>query len=156
MMALLPLGCGSLGLEPTRHLSDSDAGPVTIVSVDPSFGPVDGGNAVTLTGTGFEGTITVGFGSATVSASKLSETTIAVTAPDAGVEATVDLTVTTDLGSVTLPGAYRFGSEPPDSGQDSGDDTSGETGDSGGGSESGVAGLLGFHCSKSPVRAASG
>ena len=146
MLLLMPVGCGSLGLEPTRHLSDSDAGPVTIVSVDPSFGPIDGGNAVTLTGTGFEGSITVSFGSAEVSASKLGETTIAVTAPDAGVEATVDLTVTTELGSVTLPGAYRFGSEPPDSGQDSGQDSggdsSGETGDSGG--ESGVAGLLEF------------
>ena len=136
-------GCGSLGLEPTHHLSDSDVGPVTIDSVEPSFGPVEGGNAVTLTGTGFEGTITVAFGSATVSASKLSESSIAVTAPDAGVEATVDLTVTTDLGSVTLPGAYRFGDEPPDSGQDGDSDAGGDSGDSGGG-EAGVAGLVEF------------
>jgi len=142
-MGALLSGCGSLGLEPTHHLSDSEVGPVTIDSVQPSFGPVEGGNAVTLTGTGLEGSITVAFGSATVSASKLSETSVAVTAPDAGVEATVDLTVTTDLGSVTLPGAYRFGDEPPDTGHDSATDTGGETGD-GGGSESGVAGLVEF------------
>lgn len=136
-------GCGSVGLDPTRHLDDS-ASPVTIDVVDPSFGPVEGGNVVTISGAGFEGATTVAFGRADpVSASLIAADTISVLAPYSGVEATVDLTVTSDLGSATRTGGYRFGDEPPDTGDDTGSGNGGNGGDSGG-DASGVAGLVEF------------
>lgn len=136
--ALLALvGCGSVGLDPVQRLDDSASGPVTIDDVSPSFGPVEGGNAVTIDGTGFEGTISVAFGRADpVSAVAIDADTISVEAPYSGVEATVDLTVTTDLGSATRENGYAFGDAPPDTG-------SGNGGDNGGGSD-GVAGLVEF------------
>lgn len=133
--------CGSVGLDPTRHTDDS-AGPVTISEVDPSFGPVEGGNVVTIIGTGFDGASSVAFGRADpVSASLIDTDTISVLAPYSGVEATVDLTVTSSLGSATRTGGYRFGDEPPDTGDDTGSGNGGNGGDSGG---DGVAGLVEF------------
>ncbi len=135
------VGCGSVGLDPVQRLDDSAAGPVTIDGVSPSFGPVEGGNAVTIDGTGFEGTITVAFGRGDpVSAVAIDADTISVEAPYSGVEATVDLTVTTDLGSATRENGYAFGDTPPDTGSGNGGDNGG---DNGGGSE-GVAGLVEF------------
>ncbi len=137
----LATGCGSVGLDPTRHLDDTSTGPVAITTVDPNFGPVEGGNAVTLSGRGFEGAVSVAFGRADpVAASVIDTGTISVLAPYSGVEATVDLTVTSDLGTATKTGGYRFGTTPPDTG-DSGTDTGG--GDNGGG-QTGVGGLVEF------------
>lgn len=142
VLALLPVlmsalaGCGSVGLDPVQRLDDTAAGPVTIDDVNPSFGPIEGGNAVTIDGTGFEGAITVAFGRADpISAVAIDADTISVEAPYSGVEATVDLTVTTDLGSATRASGYRFGDTPPDTGGDDTGDTDTTTG---------VAGLVEF------------
>ena len=93
---------------------------------------------MTITGSGFEGAVSVSFGRADpVAASVIDAGTISVVAPYSGVEATVDLTVTSDLGSATRTGGYAFGGTPPDTG--SGDDNGGNGGDPGG-----VAGLVEF------------
>ncbi len=135
LLALVLPGCGSLGLDTMAHVDDSGTGPVTIDAVDPSFGPNEGGNAVTIDGTGFEGAITVAFGRADpVAGTLIDADTISVQAPYSGVDATVDLTVKTDLGSATRTNGYRFGDGPPDTGTT--DDT--------GGSAHGVAGLVEF------------
>lgn len=135
ILGLLLPGCGSLGLEPTHHVSDPEEAAVSIDAVDPSYGPIGGGNVVTIEGRGFEGSVSVAFGNAEVPATRLSATSIAVTAPDAGMEVTVDLTVTSDLGSATRSDGYRFGDSPPDPQDDTGD--SGEE-------VEGVAGLVEF------------
>jgi hypothetical protein len=94
---------------------------------------------VTITGSGFEGTVTVSFGNAPVTATRLDTSSIVVTSPYAGFEAVVDLTVSSELGSTTLPGGFAYAnSEPIDTG---GGDDSGEQDDTGV-SPSGLSGGL--------------
>ncbi len=118
LVALLapPLsGCGKLFLEP-----DVDTGQegLYVSDIDPYFGPTNGGNTVTITGGGFEGTVSVGFGNADVGATIVDSGTITATAPDAGgMELTVDVSVRADLGEVVVEDGYTFSDEyvpPPD------------------------------------------
>jgi hypothetical protein len=77
-------------------------------SVAPSAGLLAGGTRVTITGSAFDAGTTVTFGG--VPATGLSVTSaakITVTAP-AHVLGTVDVVVTTSLGSTTLPASFRY------------------------------------------------
>lgn len=118
------LGCG-FGLDPLA--TAPDAADVTIASVDPSWGPPEGGTELTITGTGFTGDVSVELGQASVAVTVLDEGTLVVTTPFAGVEATVDVVVRSDLGVATAAGAFTFAYDEPEDtgGDDSGDDSGG-------------------------------
>jgi IPT/TIG domain len=84
---------------------------VTVVS--PTFGPVTGGNTVTISGANLSGTSRVAFGLKTASHfTVVSPTKIRAVAP-AEVAGSVSITVTTEGGASTKTraGLYRF--EPP-------------------------------------------
>jgi IPT/TIG domain len=71
----------------------------TVSSVNPSAGPVAGGNSVTIEGTGFTGTSVVDFGTAPATGvTVVSDSELNVTAPTA-LPGTVDITVTTAGGT---------------------------------------------------------
>lgn len=117
-MILLLLGCGAVGLDP--QVPEGGAA-VTLTGLDPAWGPPDAETAVTLTGTGFEGDVVAFFGNAEVAVTRVDETTLIATAPAAGVEAVVDVTVRSDLGEATLPGAFTYAeAAPPDPDDDTG------------------------------------
>ena len=73
------------------------AGP-TVSSVTPPGGPLTGGNAVTITGTGLIGAISVKFGAVAAHFTIDSANQITVTAPS-GTAGTVDIVVTTPNGA---------------------------------------------------------
>lgn len=133
LLALLLLapglgGCGRVFLEP-----DVDTGPegLYVSDIEPHYGPTAGGNEVTITGGGFEGTVSVRFGNATVDAAVLDASSISVTAPDAGMELQVDVVVRSDLGETVVEGGYTFtDSDIPD--------------DTAGGDIEGVGGVVEF------------
>jgi hypothetical protein len=135
LLALLLLspvvgGCGQTFLEP-----NVDTGPegLYVADVEPHYGPTAGGNTVTITGGGFEGTVSVKFGGAAVDTTVVDANNLTMVAPDAGMELVVDLVVSSDLGEVTLEGGYTFTDTdiPPDP-----DDTDSEV--------SGVGGVVEF------------
>jgi len=115
LLLLTPIlgACGDLFLEPT-----TDSGPegLHVSDIEPHYGPTTGGNTVTISGGGYEGTVSVGFGNAVVDATVLDANTITVTAPNAGMELEVDVVVRSSLGEVTEPGGYTFTDTdiPPD------------------------------------------
>jgi plastocyanin len=86
-----------------------------VTAAAPSSGPVGGGTAVTITGTGFAAGANVSFGAAVASAVNVaSDTSIVATAP-AGNAGAVDLVVTNPDGqSARLTGGYTYvASAPP-------------------------------------------
>ena len=115
LLLLAPVvgGCGQTFLEP-----NVDTGPegLYVADVEPHYGPTTGGNTVTITGGGFEGTVSVKFGGAAVDATVVDANNLTVVAPDAGMELVVDLVVSSSLGEVTLEGGYTFTDTdiPPD------------------------------------------
>ncbi len=137
---LVLVGCGSSGLverPPVHDSGDTAAAAVGITSIDPAWSLPDEETAVTITGWGFSGAVTVEFGRSEVSASVVDAQTLVVTAPAAGVETTVDVTVKTDAGEATLPSGFTWAAEEPD---DTGD--TGDTGNTSGAGKTG--GLLQF------------
>ena len=81
--------------------------PPVLDLVDPAIGPTHGGAAVFLTGSGFFGSVDVRFGDNLAVATVLSNSLIiAITPP--GIAGSFDVTVTTALGSSTLPAAYSY------------------------------------------------
>src|SRR6202042_2901582 len=80
---------------------------LAVTGVDPGSGPEDGGTGVTIAGSGFTGATAVGFGSVPASdVSVVSGTQITATSP-AG-SGTVDVTVTTPVGTSAGGGAAQF------------------------------------------------
>ena len=91
------------------------AGVPTITAVSPAGGPTTGGTVVTLTGTGLTNASAVTFGGvAGTSISNVTDTSLTVTTP-AGAAGTVDVLVTTPLGtSVAASTAkYTYGATVP-------------------------------------------
>lgn len=126
------LACGSSGLQERPNVYDTGEQPaVTIARVDPDWSLPDEEQVVTIEGSGFIGAVTVEFGSRiSLQAELTDENTLTVTAPAPGVEAQVDITVTSDLGTVTAPGAFTWAeSEPEDTGDPGDTDDSGDTDD---------------------------
>jgi hypothetical protein len=134
---LVLAGCGGLGLDELAGVGAE--GAIAIAEVSPRWGPPEGGTAVTITGEGFVGDVLVQLGNAEVSVDVVDEGTLVVTTPYAGVEATVDVTVTSDLGTAKATGAFTYSEdEPPDTGGTS----TGDTDPPVGGDEGTGAGIL--------------
>ncbi len=84
----------------------------TVTSVSPAGGPIIGGTAVTITGTGFTGATSVTFGgTAAVSFNVVNSTTITATTP-AHAFGLVDVAVTAFGGSGTGAGLYTYVAPP--------------------------------------------
>ncbi len=83
----------------------------TLEALSPNAGPTTGGNAVTITGTGFNTTLAVTFGGTPASFTVVSPTQIVALAP-AGTAGFVDVTVTTAGGSATASEAYTYVAAP--------------------------------------------
>jgi hypothetical protein len=83
--------------------------PPSITSVSPASGPVPGGTSVTITGTGFTGASAVKFGAINAASySVVSETQITASTPASAGTGTVDVTVTTAVGTSAISAADQF------------------------------------------------
>ena len=83
----------------------------SVSQVEPPAGPVDGGNVVQIVGNNLAAVNLVAFGDSTVAPTTVSDRTVTVTVPAlSGVpqDRSVNVVVTTPLGSVTAPGAYLY------------------------------------------------
>lgn len=120
----LLLSCVSLlhceaGLVP--YQPDGPAAAVQITDIDPDWGPAEGRTAVTITGTGFAGSVVVFFGDDLASASITSDHTILASSPTVATDGPVDVRVLTDEGEATVAGGFRYGNTDPDPDPDPGD-----------------------------------
>lgn len=78
-----------------------------ITSISPASGPVSGGTAVTIHGTGFAGATAVAFGSAPATAISVQSATVIVAISPAG-SGTVTISVTTPGGTSALGAGAQF------------------------------------------------
>jgi hypothetical protein len=116
--ATVPAGTGTVVLAVTTSGGESNgiayaySAMPTVGSVNPTAGPLTGGNSVTITGTGFSLASTVLFGtSSATSFTVLSNTQIAAIAP-AGSAGLAGVTVVTPGGLATRSGAYTYAAGP--------------------------------------------
>ena len=82
-----------------------------VVSISPARGPVAGGTAVTITGSGLTGTSAVSFGGvAATGVTVVSDSSVTATAPAApgGTPVTVDVRITATGGTSPVTGADQF------------------------------------------------
>jgi len=88
--------------------------PPTISGINPNAGSTAGGDAITITGTGFVDGATVNFGAnAATNVVVVNSTTITLTTP-AGLASSVDVTVTNPDGQkATTPNGYTYLDPPP-------------------------------------------
>lgn len=135
------VACGSSGLDTRPDFAEGDSGyaAVAIDSIEPDWSLPDEQTVVTLTGHGFSGDVTVEFGRSIVSATRVDDATIVVTAPAAGVETTVDVVVRSDAGEAAREDGFTWAEEEP---IDTGDGDTGDTGDTSGLGK--VGGLIQF------------
>jgi hypothetical protein len=99
---------GARTAEGTTSGTNAAATAPTVTSVNPTSGPVAGGDTVTVTGSGFTGAIGVSFG--TVAASNLvvaNDNQLTVTSPPAAA-GTVHVSVTTPAGTSVATQADQF------------------------------------------------
>ena len=83
--------------------------PPSITSVSPASGPVPGGTSVTITGTNFTGATAVKFGAIDAASYNVdSATQITASTPAATGAGTVDVTVTTAVGTSAISAADQF------------------------------------------------
>ena len=111
MLALLG-GCGTFGLD--RAVADSPTGELRIDGIDPAWGPPEGGTTVTITGSGFTGGLTVTIRRDGVDVTRIDDGTLVVESPEAGMEAAVDVVVTSSLGEVKVNDGFTFAEEEPE------------------------------------------
>lgn len=99
-----------LALSPGAFTYVAPVPAITVTGVSPASGLTTGGEAVTITGTGFSGgsapTVSLG-GTAATGVTVVSNTTITATTP-ARAAGTVDVSVSRDGAAGTRAGAYRY------------------------------------------------
>ncbi len=99
------VGTADLIIDVEGYFTGSDL--PSINSLSPSFGSVSGGTSVTINGGGFENITGVNFGSTPVSVVNSSVTSITVVSP-AGSVGSVDVQVSTSLGTSALSNNDKF------------------------------------------------
>lgn len=106
------------GLPPLAVIPSTGAIPPSpvVTGLSPSYGPVGGGNIITISGSGFDtGVESVEIGYATITdVTVVDDRTITVKAPVWYQEKTVDVRVRTDFGqsAITAADRYSFGGPP--------------------------------------------
>lgn len=84
----------------------------TISSIAPIAGGMTGGQLITITGTNLALTSSIRFGSATVTPSSVSATSVEVTTPQAAAAGAVNVVLTTPGGSVTRSSGFTYAAAP--------------------------------------------
>lgn len=114
------LGADSgLADDSTPEVAPCEGQPVCITDITPAWGPKEGGTGVEITGWGFGGEPTVLFGNfALESITSFGDDKVVVTTPASTVEGTVDITVTSSIGSYTEFDGFAYASEDPDADTD--------------------------------------
>ena len=80
-----------------------------VTAIEPAAGPLEGGNSVTLTGSGLLGDITVQFGETFAAIEAHPDaTSITVKAPPTQTQGAVDVRVSSDWGTTVVPGGYVY------------------------------------------------
>jgi hypothetical protein len=114
--AVSPAGAGTVdvtvttpaGTSPTGSADQFTYGP-TVTKVEPNRGSTGGGTTVTLTGTGFTGASAVNFGATSAKSFTVnSNTSITAVSPKVKGNGTVDVTVTTPIGTSPTSAADHF------------------------------------------------
>jgi PKD repeat protein len=100
---------GSNAVTRTNYITVTAMPAPTVTSISPTTGLVTGNTLVTIIGTGFNGTTAVKFGLAdAISFTVNSTTQITATSPASATNGTVDITVTTPIGTSAVSPADRF------------------------------------------------
>ncbi|MFO0748789.1 MAG: IPT/TIG domain-containing protein [Myxococcota bacterium] len=113
-LCVFAAACSDTGGSTIIHLDDTSEGFVPrklkVLSVDPAEGPIEGGQLLAITGTGFQSDMTVTFGGAEASFVIVGGDELAVMrTPPGAAEGQVDITVAlTDGRSVDVPNAYTY------------------------------------------------
>ncbi|HXN01155.1 MAG TPA: IPT/TIG domain-containing protein [Candidatus Dormibacteraeota bacterium] len=105
-IALVVLAGATLGPNRSNTALAVCSGP-SVTSINHTFGSTAGGLVVNLTGSCFTGLISVHFGTSLASWALISDTSINANSP-AHAAGTVDVTVTTNLGTSATSGADQF------------------------------------------------
>jgi hypothetical protein len=84
----------------------------TIGTVSPASGPTAGGTVVSVTGTGLSTAAAVTFGGTSASFTVISDSVVSVSAPPGAAAGTVDVTVTSAVGSATAVDAFTYVAGP--------------------------------------------
>ncbi len=112
-----------------------------ILGLSPGYGPLEGGTQVTITGWGFGESPLVTWGSTLADVEAASDTLLLVRSPASVVPGATDVSVSSELGSYTLTGAFIYTGGGEDTG---GEGTGGADGGEGtGGDDTGTGGDTG-------------
>jgi len=87
--------------------------PPVVTSISPNIGSTGGGTQVTITGTGFGGATAVDFGSTGAEFAVVTHQSITASSPAVLAPGTVDITVTTSIGTSPKHRADKFTFSPP-------------------------------------------
>jgi glucose/arabinose dehydrogenase len=112
-VALFLPGCGGGTIKPNSTNPSSNPAP-TVTSITPNSGNINGGTAVTVTGTGFlaGATLSVG-GTAATGVTLVSSTSITALTPAHAAGAVGVMVTNTDAQSGSLPSGYTYNTAPP-------------------------------------------
>jgi hypothetical protein len=83
--------------------------PVSIISINPTFGPLSGGTVVALTGTGFKNNCGVKFGTVAATATTfVTDTLVRAIAPAKGTAGVVNVTITNTDGGTASYASFEY------------------------------------------------
>ena len=115
------VGCEELGVKTTPvpfdtadTTNDIPLEDFVVTDIDPSFGSPSGGTSVSINGNGFEGTVTVSFGNLELDITVIDAQTIVLETPASPSEGQVDVTVESDIGSVTIDEGFNYTNDDPE------------------------------------------
>jgi glucose/arabinose dehydrogenase len=112
-VALFLPGCGGGTIKPNSTNPTSNPAP-TVTSITPNSGNINGGTAVTVTGTGFLAGATLSLGGAAATGVTLvSSTSITAVTPAHAAGAVNVMVTNTDAQSGTLSSGYTYNTAPP-------------------------------------------
>jgi hypothetical protein len=115
-------GPATPGYEPKYDLYVANCGQLVVTGVTPNVGPVEGGQAVTIAGSGFEGTAPAVYMPVPATSVVVVDdnTLTATTAPNPA--GTYDVSVSVNAGAAvaTLAAGYTYGAATTDAGTDAG------------------------------------
>jgi glucose/arabinose dehydrogenase len=112
LVAFILTGCGGGTVKPDSTNPSSDPAP-TVTSITPNSGNINGGAAVTVTGTGFLAGATVKMGgTAATGVTLVSSTSITAVAPAHAAGAVNVMVTNTDAQSGTLTSGYTYNTAP--------------------------------------------
>ncbi len=117
---LFTLGCDELGVKTgyvpydTADTNSTFLEDFVVTDIDPNFGSPTGGTSVIISGNGFEGDVSVEFGNMEVDITVIDPQTILLETPSSPSEGQVDITVSSDLGTVTLDDGFTYTNAAPE------------------------------------------